>query len=114
MATLCGEHGCDLIVCKFGEFLFEDTGPFRDLSDRLSSQLPEWPRVTYIDLDRVYRDRQVTPMEILVGNNDGHWNPYGHWLTADVLLNSLSDSGDIAAEDIQAVDPPGRRAVRRR
>jgi len=114
MATLCGEHGCDLIVAKFGEFLFEDTEPFRDLSDRLSKQLPKLPRVTYIDLDQVYLDLKVAPMEILVGNNDGHWNPYGHWLTADVLLKSLSDSGDIEAKDIRDVDSPGSRAARRR
>ncbi|MEO1994439.1 MAG: hypothetical protein ABGZ17_04110, partial [Planctomycetaceae bacterium] len=106
MAAVCGTHACDLIVIKFGEFLFDDTSQFRDLQQRLAESVPQLPRVTYVDLDQIYRERKVAPMEILVGNNDGHWNPYGHWLTADVLLNSLVESGDIDADDIKSVDRP--------
>ena len=104
MADVCAEHDCDLFVLKFGEFLFEDTGPFEDLRKRMATRVPQLPRTTYVDVDQVYLDREIAPMEILVGNNDGHWNPYGHWLTADVLLNTLVESGDIVSDDIRSVD----------
>ena len=44
----------------------------------------------YLDADAEYAARGITAVELLEGNDDGHWNAHGHRVTAAILHDFLA------------------------
>ena len=79
---------------KFGIFLAPDL-PYaidleRDFKQAIDAAvLP----LTYLDLDRGFRDRGLETQALLEGNDDGHWNAFGHRQVAAILQEFLQQQG---------------------
>lgn len=93
MADECKSQQCRLVVAKFG--LFVD--PELVERDRQFKQQMEQLDLLFLDLDQAYTDRGITTEQLLSGNNDGHWNAFGHRQTAIILHDFLSTAGLIPA-----------------
>ena len=99
MQERCLEHGCPLVIVKFGEFLAEgeqESAFYHEIAQALASQLPA--ATFYLDWDRKFQERSIPRDDILTGNDDGHWNPYGHQITAEMLFQFLMESGLIGSD----------------
>jgi hypothetical protein len=98
MHDACMKQRCRLVVMKFGRYLprWKDNADLlpnerrlRDAAQRLN--------IAYLDLDDAFDANGVTADELLWGNDDGHWNAYGHRLAADFLYEFLVESQLITA-----------------
>ncbi|MCH7730750.1 hypothetical protein IID21_04535 [Patescibacteria group bacterium] len=90
----CSQRDCRLIVMKFGRFLTTDYPQLNNLSDRVDTRFAMELHAGYLDLDAQFDSRAVTCHQLLVGNDDGHWNAFGHKLTADILHGFLTGIGE--------------------
>ena len=93
MHDACTKQQCRLVVMKFGRYLprwkdnvdlLSNERRLRDAAQRLN--------IAYFDLDDAFDINGVTADELLWGNDDGHWNAYGHRLAADFLYEFLVES----------------------
>ena len=94
MNAVCEKHECQLVLMKFGIFLARELPYARDLqrqfeAARVKANLP----MHYLDLDDVFQAKEITANALLVGNDDGHWNAYGHRQVAEILQQFLVDQG---------------------
>lgn len=95
MAAVCDDHGCPLVVMKFGAFRFRhDTQTSRiqkllqSLTERetvFQDALTGHPGLLLFDLDEAFEKRQLNLQSILEGNHDGHWNAFGHQQVGELL-----------------------------
>lgn len=100
MQSRCREHGCHLVILKFGEFLArdeEEAALYREIAEALESRLPA--DADYLDWDAEFSKRSIPVSDVLSGNDDGHWNAYGHQITAEVLYQFLKDRGLLEIEE---------------
>jgi len=101
MAEKCAEHGCPLVVMKFGAFHYRQHSEFRDseniqteltkLESRFHAVLNNDSRIRLLDLDQAFTARGLVLDELLAGNFDGHWNAFGHRQVAVILHQFLKD-----------------------
>ena len=101
MAVECQEHGCPLVVMKFGAFLFRhkaETIGFRKLQRSLTERetifndaLSGYPGLWLFDLDEAFEKRNLDLNAILEGNHDDHWNPSGHRQAGELLYAWLAE-----------------------
>lgn len=94
MSRLCATHDVELIVMKFGIFL-APTQPYAlDLERRFSAAMDQAGLMKhYFDLDAVFREKGLDMQKLTAGNDDGHWNAFGHRQVAaelDAYLQQLS------------------------
>lgn len=90
MGEVCESHGCPLIVMKFGEYLGFDPRNAEDWAAetrQLKSLLPEG--VHFFDWDQQLEARSISGYDVIEGNDEGHWNAFGHELTAEFLFEFL-------------------------
>ena len=95
MAAECEDHGCPLVVMKFGAFYFRHdptTSRVQKLLQSLTERetvfqdaLQGHPGLLLFDLDEAFEKRQLDLQSILEGNHDGHWNAFGHQQVAELL-----------------------------
>ena len=85
----CSEHGCRLVVMKFGNFLRAGDPRWQAVSARFEDGIKKQAGLPYLDADAEYIARKITPQELLEGNDDGHWNAYGHRVSAEILHEFL-------------------------
>jgi hypothetical protein len=50
-------------------------------------------KIHYLDLDEEFRHRSLTKLQLTEGVDDGHWNPFGHRMVAEILESFLSTEG---------------------
>lgn len=93
MLEECQSREAQLVVAKFGLFL----DPTLAETDREFKQQMDTLDLLYLDLDQAYTDRSITTEQLLVGNNDGHWNAFGHRQTAVILHEFLAEAGLVPA-----------------
>ena len=86
MQEECRQRNCRLVIMKFGRFIDPD-------SEDLAAQERAFqagcaariPGAAYFDLDQAFADHGALPERLVEGNHDGHWNAYGHRVTAELL-----------------------------
>ena len=65
---------------------------------RLESELESLHPLFYLDLDEKFLERKITLDQLVVGNDDGHWNAFGHQVTAEILREFLFENGLLNAK----------------
>ena len=93
----CSQRKCKLVVMKFGEFLSTDP-EFRALNEQIESDFDSPPEVSFVDLDVAYSARGITQTQLIEGNDDGHWNAFGHQVSAEILYEFLLSENLLDAE----------------
>jgi lysophospholipase L1-like esterase len=90
----CRRHGCRLVLMKFGRFLAPDLPYAIELERNFVRALTAAQlELAYLDLDEEFRRRDLDARALLEGNDDGHWNAYGHRQVAEILREYL-ERGD--------------------
>lgn len=97
MASVCAEHGCHLIVVKFGMFLDLEGPEWAEQDSRLEKQIQMLKDIDYLNLDQEFAARELTVKELAI-ENDPHWNEFGHRQAAEILLKFLVDREIVPAE----------------
>jgi lysophospholipase L1-like esterase len=92
MAEACAQHHCRLVVMKFGMFLGPEDPVERQWNARLAAALAQHADIAYLDLDQQFAARSLSKPELVGGNDHGHWNTYGHRVTATILHGFLVDA----------------------
>jgi lysophospholipase L1-like esterase len=98
MAEVCAARGCKLVVMKFGVFLWPDIPVLRVAEQHVADKVGQFPATSYLDLDGGFERHGVSASQLLTGNNDDHWNAYGHEVTAEILHEFLADRGLLQRE----------------
>jgi len=93
MGEECAARHCKFVFMKFGMFhqAFH-TPDFIGWNERLIAETPRLPNVYLLDLDAAFAARKVSQDELLRGNFDGHWNAFGHQVTAEILETFLVEN----------------------
>ena len=73
---------------KFGAFLADDPTDVQHFETRLQTGLAN-TEIKYFDLDQAFANESISTLQLIEGNDDGHWNAYGHRLCADFLRDFL-------------------------
>ena len=89
----CQRQKCPLVLMKFGSFLHLEPEKMQRWEAKLEQRLEQHPEIHYLDLDEEFQRRNLTRQALLGGNNDGHWNRFGHEQTARILYEHLNDQG---------------------
>ena len=88
LARDCESRGCDFVLMKFGAFLADDPTDVQHFETRLQTGLAN-TEIKYFDLDQAFANESISTLQLIEGNDDGHWNAYGHRLCADFLRDFL-------------------------
>lgn len=91
ISRVCQQRQCPLVVMKFGAFLGLESEKMQRWEADLENRLEQHPEINYLDLDDAFKQRRLTRQALLEGNNDGHWNAFGHEQTARILYEYLYD-----------------------
>lgn len=93
MLQACHRHGSQLVIMKFGAFMRPDE-EFQS-TDQLFKLLVQkrLPDAWFLDLDQQFVQYGASWEALVEGNDDNHWNAFGHQLTAQILHRFLADSG---------------------
>ena len=90
IATTCEQNDCEVVLMKFGLFLAPTQdyalGVQRAFQDALTAAQID---LHYLDLDKVFADRGHDMRRLTTGNDDGHWNAFGHGEVAKILDSYL-------------------------
>ncbi len=89
MADDCESRGVPLVVLKFGLFLMPGNPDMLHFGQRLTDLGETHAAITYLDWDEWFDTQPATTLDILYGNDDGHWNALGHELTGRMLAEAL-------------------------
>lgn len=95
MAEECLARHCSLVVMKFGLFLAPD---LLATEQQFEERVTQLDNVLYLDLDDEFAAKGLTAEQLLRGNNDGHWNAFGHAQTARILKQFLVDNSVVSHE----------------
>lgn len=93
MADECTAQNVRFILMNFGKFLSPDNRRLLDQSKKLAAMAASRPDIDYLDWDAQFDAMGIEARDILVGNDDGHWNAFGHELTGRMLGEFLRDRG---------------------
>ncbi len=95
ISDACAERDCQLVLMKFGIFLAPEL-PYAINLERGFVQAKDQAalQLSYLDLDRAFRERKLDTPSLLEGNDDGHWNAYGHKQVA-ILLQEFLQQQDL-------------------
>ena len=86
----CDQIGARLVVMKFGLHGTQPDAPTRAFDSALADSVRSQPNTRYLDLDRECEARGHSYFKMIEGNDDGHWNAYGHKLVAEMLHDFLT------------------------
>lgn len=93
MSDTCAERQCDFVLMKFGIFLAPTLPYALNLEQQfVASKTKVIPSVSYLDLDLVFRDNHLNAVALTQGNDDGHWNAFGHRRVAMAIEEFLIES----------------------
>ena len=90
----CASRACKIVLMKFGIFLAPKLPYALELEARFlrAKEVADLPMI-YFDLDGRFREQGIAAEPLLAGNDDGHWNAFGHRKTAELLEEFLSQQG---------------------
>lgn len=89
IAKACASKDCRFVVMKFGTFLRPQDPKLLEWESRLESRLAPRVDLRYLDLDEEFAAQGYTLEQLLNGNNDGHWNAFGHHKVGLILYKFL-------------------------
>lgn len=91
LADECEQNGARLVLMKFGVFQQPNAALVKKVDADFRSKLKKIEsRIEYLDLDAAFDERGFTRQQLTEGVDDGHWNPFGHRMTAEILQDFLS------------------------
>ena len=93
MALACRERNCRLVVMKFGTFADPEHKGLLEVDARFEKAFARVKGVPYLDLDDEFQRRRLKTRDLVAGNQDNHWNDYGHQQVADILGDFLDKRG---------------------
>jgi lysophospholipase L1-like esterase len=96
LATECQKVGAELVLMKFGVFQDPTQSSVQKTNAFFEQQLQTFAmkfatNLHYLDLDKKFEP--YTRAQLTEGVDDGHWNPFGHAVVAEVLEDYLTESG---------------------
>ncbi len=92
MSQECQLRGATFVIMKFGRFL-RPTLPMLLADERvIEKEVRSWSGTYYLDLDQQFELAGLSAEQLTTGNSDGHWNAYGHQVTAEILGEFLEQS----------------------
>ncbi len=91
----CQNAGAQFVVMKFGRFLYPDHPKMIKFDKNFATKLGGVFQGPFLDLDAAFKSEGFSPFVLLNGNNDGHWNEFGHEQTAILLERFLREQGSI-------------------
>lgn len=95
VAKVCEDRNAQLVVLKFGAFLHPGNLEMQESSTQLATRISGFSKsVAFIDLDEIYVKRGINLNQLVLGNKDGHWNAFGHNVTAEILLEFITKPDD--------------------
>ncbi|MDG1893746.1 MAG: GDSL-type esterase/lipase family protein [Fuerstiella sp.] len=103
IADTCEEHQCRFIVMKFGSFLEPDNQALQADGAAMREYLIDHTNMEYLDLDAEFSANHASVTSLIEGNLDGHWNVFGHQLTATIIHDFLTRSGYVDADSQQLI-----------
>ena len=90
----CAKIGARLLVMKFG---FHGTPPDAGnaaFDSAFKAGVTAISDTLYFDLDAECENRNLSFYKMIEGNDDGHWNAYGHKLVGEMLHDFLDKNAD--------------------
>lgn len=89
MAQFCKSIGARFVLMPFGGGELADRKDENNIRRVLVESLLEVEAALLLDLDREFDLREVTESDLQEGNNDGHWNAWGHNQVGAIVLKFL-------------------------
>jgi hypothetical protein len=90
----CRQRKCRLLVMKFSTFADPTFGGLSELGEMFEAKFARLrDRVGYLDLDREFREREISTKFLVAGNEDHHWNDFGHEQVGVILGEFLDQHG---------------------
>ena len=93
MGKECKNVGAQFVLMKFGRFLYPDHPKMISFDRNFGTKLGDVVNGPYFDLDAAFKSEGFSAFVLLNGNNDGHWNAFGHEQTAILLERFLKEQG---------------------
>lgn len=94
MADECTIRDVRLIVAKFGAFLQPESHRMRDWDKEISTRMADdAASIFYLDLDKRFADGGISREQLLEGNDDGHWNAFGHEQVGEIMFEFMNKQG---------------------
>lgn len=93
IGELCAITDIPCVVMKFGLHWTKEDPAIVEWNRRFVEQIPSHSNIHFLDLDADYERRDVTVEQLVSGNDDYHWNAFGHDLTAEQLYDFLKEQG---------------------
>jgi lysophospholipase L1-like esterase len=90
IARSCESIGARLVVMKFGLHGTRPDPATLAFDRALAASIQSRPGVLFLDLDQECDARGHSFFKMIEGNDDGHWNAYGHKLVGEMLHEFLS------------------------
>jgi lysophospholipase L1-like esterase len=99
----CREEDRDLVIMKFGRFLAGDDPDYMGTEDAFEAlRTTRLKDVAYLELDDAFSSRGISGEQLLVGNDDGHWNAAGHKIVAQILHEFLGQANLLDQDELPA------------
>lgn len=94
MAYQCARRNVSLIVTKFGLTLKSESADWQ-AKDKVFTEgiRAKESSLLFVDLDQEFANRSISRAELLEGNDDGHWNAFGHRKVAQILYEFMAGRG---------------------
>ena len=90
----CEKRNCRLLVMKFRTFADPTAGGLKELDGLFEAEFARLRnRIGYLDLDEKFRERKIEAKYLVAGNEDNHWNDFGHQQVALILGEFLEQQG---------------------
>lgn len=93
MARECRKHNCRLVVMKFGTFADPEHKGLIEAGRLFEEAFARLDGVPYLDLDKEFKRLNLKTRDLVAGNEDNHWNDYGHRKVAGILGDFLDERG---------------------
>jgi|ETNmetMinimDraft_26_1059896.scaffolds.fasta_scaffold02899_2 lysophospholipase L1-like esterase len=88
--TFCKRISAGLLFAKFGAEL--DFQADTLLTLEIQRVLKPIATSHLLDLDQAFAQKNISQEDLLTGNDDGHWNAFGHEKAAEIMMKSILDA----------------------
>ncbi len=97
ISAACQAHGSKLVIVKFGTFLNPRRPDLAKWDQEFSVEYERRIEDPLLDLDQAFADNGISAPLLLIGNDDGHWNAYGHKQVARIMYKYLNETNLLKA-----------------
>ena len=107
----CRKRNCRLVVMKFGRFVDPTFQGLSDVEQKFESKFARLrDRVPYLDLDEEFQKRKLRTKFLVAGNEDNHWNDFGHEQVGVILGEFLEQHGWLGLGGQPKSEPQSRES----